>query len=168
MNKRLTALIMIGTLVLISGCQRSWDPSDPGMRGDGSTPHQLGHGVTMFDKNVRNTLVFINKSARRTERGHSQVRVQMQNVRDLTLWADYRVVFYDADNMQIDATEWAPASFKPREVVLLQGVSLQNDATCYNVQFRNLRSKSGRPLSSKWEVKVHSFELDFILDALAN
>jgi len=47
----------------------------------------------------------------------------------------------------IDRSEWQPIVFPPHNVVLISGNSLVDGVAHYNVQFRDLRSKSGEPLS---------------------
>jgi hypothetical protein len=166
-GRRAAVLIWVWVVVFfaaVPGCRTPRGPYSPITREDEKTPHQMSHGVTMLDKNVRDALLFINRTAKRLPSGQVQVRVQMQNLyRNETLWSDVRVVFYDEDEMGVDQTEWQKVSFPAREIVLIQGTSLRNDIKTYNVQFKNLRSRSGRRLSPPETVAEHGLWKDSVL-----
>lgn len=132
-------------LLIAGGCSTPRGPYSPIEREDGKDPHQFSHGVTMLDKNVRSSLLFINRTAKKLPNGQIVARVQMQSIHPGTLWSDVRFVFYDADKMAIDKTEWQETAFPSREVVMIKGISLRNDTETYNIQFKNLMSKSGQP-----------------------
>ena len=136
----LTMMLLIG-----GGCATPRGPYSPMQREDEKAPHQFSHGVTMLDKNVRSSLLVINRTAKKLPNGQVIATVQMQSIHPGTLWSDVRFVFYDADNMTIDKTEWQETAFPSREVVMIKGISLRNDVETYNIQFKNLKSESGQP-----------------------
>ncbi|MFQ5590322.1 MAG: hypothetical protein ACE5HE_04070 [Phycisphaerae bacterium] len=139
--------ILVGLLLETAVACRPRGPYSPVARRDERKPHQLRHNVTVLDKDVRDALLFVNHTAKRTPNGQVQVRVQMQNLyRDETLWSEVRFAFYDADKMGVDRTEWQRVAFPPHEVVMIEGNSLRADVETYNVQFRNLKSSLGRSL----------------------
>ena len=161
---RLVYAMITGLAAVAVGCAEPRGPYSPMARADEQAPHQMREGVTMLDGEVRNSLLFINRTARRTPTGQAQVRVQMQNMyRDETLWADVRFVFYDEDKITIDETEWQTAAFPPHEVVAIKGTSLRNDVTTYNAQFKDLKSKSGRRLSPPEQILEHGLWRDSVL-----
>jgi hypothetical protein len=162
-GQRLAHLLGLLAAALV-GCATPRGPYSPITPEDRDAPHQMSHGVTMLDKNVRDSLLFVNRVAKRLPSGQVQVRIQMQNLyRDETLWSDVRVVFYDEDNMTVDQTEWQKIPFPPREIVLIQGTSLRNDVQTYNVQFKNLRSRTGRRLCPPDTVAEHGRWKDSVL-----
>lgn len=164
LNQRQSFRATVGLcLAVIGGCAPR-GPYSPIARQDGQLPHQMRQGVTMLDEDVRNALLFINRTAKRTPTGQVQVRVQMQNLyRDETLWSDVRYAFYDADQVIVDQTEWQKVAFPPHEVVMIQGNSLRNDVDTYNVQFRNLYSRSGKVLSPPDQILEHGLWRDSVL-----
>ena len=152
-------------LLIAGGCGTPRGPYSPMQREDGKEPHQFSHGVTMLDKNVRSSLLFINRTAKRLPNGQIVARVQMQSIHPGTIWSDVRFVFYDADKMAIDKSEWQATAFPSREVVLIQGISLRQDTETYNIQFKNLRSKSGQPklITPAGSVAEHGLWRDSVL-----
>ncbi len=162
-SRRITLELLVGFLVVMPhGCARG--PYTPLARKDGQEPHQLRHGITMLDKDVRDSLLFINRTAKRTPNGQVQVRIQMRNLyRDETLWSDIRFSFYDADKMAVDQTEWQRVAFPPHEVVMIKDTSLRNDVNTYNIQFRDLESRSGRRLTPPGRILEHGLWRDSII-----
>jgi len=142
-------------LLSVVGCHDR-GPYSPIVREDEQPAHQLRHDVTMISRDARNALMYQNSTAKRLPSGQVLVKAQMENLyHNLPLWSDVRVVFYREEEsvdeelcevkvkMQADSTEWQTVAFPPREVVQVQGLSMRNDVTSYNVQFRNVKSKGG-------------------------
>ena len=148
--------VLVVFLLAAVQCGPRRGPYSPIERDDGQKPHQLRYGVTMLDKDVRDALLFVNRTAKRLPNGQVRARVQMQNLhRGETLWSKVRFAFYDADNIIVDQTEWQSVAFPPHEVVALSGISLRSDVMRYNVQFKDLRSKSGQVMSPKGKILEH-------------
>ena len=102
----------------------------------------------MLDGNVRNSLLLINQKAARSPMGQVQVRLTMQNALAASedLWAEVRFVYYDSDKMPVDTGQWQSVYFPPKELVLIEGNSLRSDVSTFNVQLRNLKSRTGKRL----------------------
>lgn len=160
-NRFISFVAAFSAIAVAGGCATPRGPYSPIARVDEQQPHQLRNGVTMLDQDVRNALLLVNHSAARLPSGQVQVRVQMQNLyRDETLWSDVRIAFYDADGMATDESAWQTTAFPPHQVVLVQGRSLRSDVQTFNVQFKDLRSKSGRPLGPPGQVFEHNLWRD--------
>ncbi len=159
----ITSVLVVCLLATVQ-CGPLRGPYGPIARDDGQDPHQLRHGVTVLDKDVRDALLFVNRTAKRLPNGQVRARVQMQNLhRGETLWSKIRFAFYDADNVIIDQTEWQSVAFPSQEVVALSGISLRGDVMRYNVQFKDLRSKSGDIMTPAGKILEHGLWRESIL-----
>lgn len=141
---------MLAFLAIVSlwGCQHG-APYDPLTRAGGGQPHQVTHGVSMLDKNVRDAFLLQKCVAQRLPLGQLQVQITLQNRFDRDdLWAETQFVFCDDNQMPVEKSEWQTVHFPPLEVVLIKGTSLRTDARFFNVQFRRLKSQTGRRLHS--------------------
>ncbi|MEI6390304.1 MAG: hypothetical protein WCT12_04285 [Verrucomicrobiota bacterium] len=143
-------LFMVAFLAIVSlwGCQHG-APYDPLTRPDGRQPHQVTHGVSMLDKNVRDAFLLDKCVAQRLPLGQIQVQITLQNRFDRDdLWVETQFVFFDDNQLPVEKSEWQTVHFPPLDVVLIKGSSLRTDARSFNVQFRHLKSKTGRRLPS--------------------
>ncbi len=149
----------------MSGCAvERRGPYDPLAAEDTQQPHQLHSGVTMLDADVRNALLLVNHSAGKSPAGQIQARLTMQNA--LTagedLWADVRFVFYNEWNQPVETSQWQTIQFPPQELVLVENNSIRNDVEKFNVQFKDLKSRSGKKLTYPGKIYEHGYWKDTV------
>ena len=157
-------LLVLSTATLLAGCvSAERGPYSAITREDGQ-PHQLTHGVTMLDMNVRNSFLLVSHSAARAPGGQIQARVTMQNIfKDTDLWADVRFVFYNPNGEPVDVGAWQTVYFPPMDLVMVEGNSMRGDAQQFNAQFRNLRSRDGRELCYPDKIYEHGYWKDGVM-----
>ncbi|MBM4018135.1 MAG: hypothetical protein FJ288_07360 [Planctomycetes bacterium] len=148
-------LAVVVVVILASGCARERGPYSPIEPADGVRPHQTTHGVTMMDEDVRNALLLRGHSATRTPAGQIQARVTVQNAFREDLWADVRFVFFNGQDEPTEVGQWRTVHLSPQDLVLVEGNSIGPSLEKYNVQFRNLATASGRPLTYPGRVYEH-------------
>ncbi len=112
--------------------------------GTAEQPFQQTHRLLMVDKNIRNTLYYVNSENNRLPGGQILVRVNLQNQLDTAVWADIMIEFQDADSMVVDQTTWMPTRFAPKMVTTIKGTSISPYATKHVVLLKDLRTENGR------------------------
>ena len=154
MNKIIvSAALLVSTGWIWAGCRGPYDPITPRSRDFPLEQHQQTHGVSMLSKSARDALILVQApEAKRAPGGQIQIRTLMESRYSTgDLWADVQYVFFDENQFPVEKSEWLPVHFPARELVPLEGSSLRNDATSFNVQFKNLRTPNGRkPRASGW------------------
>jgi hypothetical protein len=148
MKKTVLALAALAAIINW-GCQHG-PPYDPIQPSSGRPPHQTTHGVSMLDKNVREAFLLVSQpEAKRLPLGQLQVVVTLQNrFPSDDLWAEAQFLFFDEGKAPVETSEWQNVHFGPLEVVPVNSTSLQAQVRSFNVQFRNLKSSTGRRLRS--------------------
>jgi hypothetical protein len=165
MNTRYMIVCLFIAALSYAGCAATErGPYSPVAREDGRQPHQLGHGVTMLDMNVRNSFLLINHSAKRSPGGQIQSRVTMQNIfKDNEVWADVRFIYFNADGEPVEQSEWRTYNFPPMELVLVENNSIRGDVQQFNAQFKNLRTRDGRELTYPDSIYEHGSWKDGVM-----
>jgi len=94
-----------------------------------------------LDKFAASALLYVSHRQSRLPSGQVKIEINLQN-KDPNgdLWLDWKVVFYDAQNFQIEETEWNKAFFPAKEIKTLKANSIRKDAQNFTVM---LRSPSG-------------------------
>ncbi len=147
-------LLILGLALFLESCNSvPRGPYNAVTRHDDMTPHQLTHGVTMLDLNVRNSFLLVNHTASRTPAGQIVAKVTLQNVfKKDDLWADVQFNFYDKDNQPIEKTAWRTVYFPPQELILVEGNSIRTNVEKFNILIKNLQTRNGKKLTYPGQV----------------
>ncbi len=66
-----------------------------------------------------------------------QVQVPVRNLTDRQYLIDYRILFYDADEMELaPAMGWTMAALRPKQIVRLKAKALTTDAASYRLEVK--------------------------------
>jgi len=165
MIKNLCMLFVAGIIAAVSaGCPTERGPYSPIARADGMKPHQMNNGVTMMDMDVRNSFLLVNHSAKRAPGGQIQARVVMQNIfKNDEIFADVRFVYYDADNMPVEYSEWRTYNFPPADLLMIENNSMRGDVEAFNAQFKNVRTRNGKTLTYPDQIEEHGDWIDGVM-----
>lgn len=129
-------------LFLLTSCQQG-GPSGP--LSTGRTPLQHSIRTTVIDRDVRNTLLFVNSVNKRLPGGQILIQANFENrLRSQDVWADISFEFMDEDNMLIDRTEWVPTLFPASQITMIQGSSISSHAAKHVLLMRNLKTANGK------------------------
>ncbi len=100
--------------------------------------------VLVLDRNVEDTLLFIQSLPRQLPGGEILVRAGFQNrFAGEDVWAEIKFVFLDENKAAIDETEWMKTRFPASQVTTVQGSSITTQAKSYLILIRNIYTLSG-------------------------
>lgn len=139
-------LMWLSLAAMAAGCPRG--PYTPIEQAGGGPAHQTRHGVTMMDQNVRNALLLRSNNATLTPGGQIQARITFQNAYDEDLFVDVRFVFFNEADEPVDVGQWRTVHLAPQDLVMVEGNSIRSGLAKYNLQVRNLCTRSGKKLTS--------------------
>ncbi len=135
-------LMVLGLVGVLTGC-RQGGPALP--LGTTRPPLQHTNRIIVLDRDVRNTLIYINSVNKRLPGGQLFIQVNFQNrLQGDDVWADVMFEFMDKNNMMMDKTQWMPTLFPASQVTMVQGSSLGGGAVKHVVLLKNLRTRNGR------------------------
>ena len=145
------ALTILLACVLASGCVKQKTAGvDPGpyllaRNPSSSTPMQHRERLIAMDQSAADALFYVNHNQGRLPSGQVKVQVNLQN-RDAShdIWMDWKIVFYDAQNFEIESTEWNKTFFPAKEVKAIQANSIRPDVQNFTVILRKPSSASGQ------------------------
>ncbi len=150
----LRCFMVLGLAGSLTGCHQGGAALPLGTT---KPPRQHTNRIIVLDRNVRNTLIYINSVNKRLPGGQLLIQVNFQNrlQRD-DVWADVKFEFMDANNMMVDTTQWIPTLFPASQVTMIQGSSLGGGAFKHVVLLKNLQTRNGRiigPATDIFEVR---------------
>lgn len=118
-----------------------------------SVPLQHSKNAVMVDRDVRNTLLYVNAVHKKLPEGHIAVQVNFQNrLYEQDVWADVCFEFLDENNMLVEKTEWIPHFFPAAQVTTIEGSSISQNAFKHVLLMKNLQSPSGKIVGSAIEI----------------
>ncbi len=128
-------------VIVLSSCQGG--PNLP--LSTGRTPLQHTNRTVVLDRDVRNTLLFVNSVNKRLPGGQIMVQANFQNrMRNQDVWADIAFEFLDGNNMLVDKTEWMTTLFPASQVTMVQGSSISPHAVKHVLLLKDLKTQNGR------------------------
>ncbi|MCP5003853.1 MAG: hypothetical protein GY941_07865 [Planctomycetes bacterium] len=142
------AFLLVFLLLIGTGCQK---PGPYLVRQTPSeTPFQHSERLIALDKSAAAALYFVNHQQSRSEAGQVYIQINLQNVSAAQdIWMDWKVVFYDKQNFQIEETEWNQTFFPAKEVKTLKVNSLRRDVEKFTVMVRSPSTTDGNPYEVK-------------------
>ncbi len=122
----------------------------------GRTPLQHKNRIVVLDRNVRNTLLFVNAVQKRLPGGQLLIQANFQSrMRVQDVWAEIAFEFMDKDNMVVDKTEWMTTLFPASQVTMVQGSSISPRAFKHVLLLRNLKTRDGRMIGpASWVIEM--------------
>ncbi len=147
---RIAVAVMVA--VALSSCQKG-NPNLPLSRNE--TPLQHTNRIVVLDRDVRNTLLFVNSIQKRLSGGHLLIQANFEN-RMMTqdVWADIGFEFMDGNNMVVDKTEWMTTLFPAGQVTMIQGSSIGPGAVKHVLLLKNLKTATGRMIGPASKIMV--------------
>ena len=118
---------------MAAGCRAKSVPGSP------ETPMQLREKVIAKNFALYQYMRVVHHKAVRTEADLLQVKLGLENQDDDGLWCDIQVVFYDADQFELEKTNWQPLFLSPEQITYYTTMSLSPKACDYTVFLRNPR-----------------------------
>ncbi len=143
---RIAVTILVA--VVLSSCQGG--PSLP--LKTGGSPLQHENRTVVLDRDVRNTLLFVNSVQKRLPGGQVLVQSNFQSrMRQQDVWAEISFEFLDENNMLVDKTEWMTTLFPASQVTMVQGSSISPNVVKHVLLLKDLKTASGRLIGpSSW------------------
>ncbi len=108
------------------------------------TSIQHSERLIALDKSAASALSFVNHQQIHLESGQLRLLINLQNISTThDIWMDWKVVFYDSQNFEIETTEWNKSFFPAKEIKTLKANSIRRDAINYTVMLRSPSSEKG-------------------------
>ena len=104
-------------------------------------PHPVDRRVVVLDDSasLAGVILYVNHDISRTPSGQIMVRLALKNAIGYDQWADVKLVFFDAQMMEIERSAWQPVLFKAAEVTMVKGNSIRADVSDVGVILRSHR-----------------------------
>ena len=104
-------------------------------------PHPVDRRVVVLDDSasLAGTILYVTHDIHRVPSGQIRVRLSLKNATGYDRWADVKLVFFDAQMMEIERSAWQPVLFKGAEVTLVEGNSIRADVADVGVILRSTR-----------------------------
>jgi uncharacterized protein YcfL len=108
-------------------------------------PMQHTERLIALDRSTVDALFYVNHTQGRLPSGHVAIQVNLQNKSaEHDLWVEWKVVFYDAQNFQLEETEWTLTHFPAKEVVTLKANSMRQDVMNFTIMLRTPFTEDGK------------------------
>jgi hypothetical protein len=152
-QKMQMSLLVVALVVSLVGCAPSGSVSGAARPENSNLPAQHSKRIVILDKNVADTLYYINSVQERLPRGELVIKAQFQNrFPDDDVWVDVKMEFMDQYNMVVDQTEWMRTLFPALEVTMVRGNSISTQAIKHVILMRNVHTASGKMPSSRGKI----------------
>lgn len=125
-------LLMLG----LSACQSTSKAPSPG----GGDPYPAPYNnpaITVLAPELVPWLAFHPANITRSETGQLVVQIPLRNMADRPYMIDYRFLYYDEEGIELSPVAgWAPRSLETKQLVYLQGRSLDERAQSYRLEVK--------------------------------
>jgi len=99
-----------------------------------------------LDKSAADALLYVNHEQSRLPSGQVYIQINLQNrSADHDIWMDWKVVFYDNQDFQIEETEWNSTYFPAKEIQTLKVNSIRRDVVNFTVMLQTPSNEKGEP-----------------------
>jgi uncharacterized protein YcfL len=134
--KRFAFLIVFVSLFVAAGCQAP-DRAPGGGYGDPYLAPLNDPQISVLDPELRQWLGFHPASITRGGADPMAVQVPVRNLAERGYLIDYRILFYDANGMEIEPVMgWKMVSLEPKQVVRLKANALGRNAEAYRLEVK--------------------------------
>lgn len=133
--KLVMALVAV-MLMPLAACSTDPSPS-PGIA-DPTPPPGNNPAITVLDPNLQKGIGFGTATVIPAGEGPMKVQIECRNLTNYEYLIDYRFLFYDANNMQLEPVMgWrGPVSLLPKQLQMLSANSLDNTARSYRLEVK--------------------------------
>jgi hypothetical protein len=101
---------------------------------------ESGFPISYLDSQAADSIDLLNHRAERLPSGHLSIAFTCQSAFEKKpAIIDWKVVFFDTQQMPMDETEWHTEYLMPGEVKMLQASSIRADCAAFQVQVRTPR-----------------------------
>ena len=128
-----TSSLLLAGLLLV-GCQKTIAPS-AGL-GDPYPAPMNDPQITVLSVELRPWLRFHPARISSEPARPMQVEVPVRNITETEYLIDYRVLFFDANDLELDATDWRMVALRPKQIARLKANSLSPDAVNYRIEVK--------------------------------
>lgn len=125
----------LAAILLLAACQKDYGPT-PGL-GDPYPAPLNDPQITLLSPELQPWIRFQPARIERSEDRPMYVEVPCRNLTEKTYDIDYRFVFYDAYDFEIEPTMgWALATLANKQTVRLRANAMSTDAVRYRLEVR--------------------------------